>query len=380
MPMDIKEVKSEAPLTSYLMNKGARMNIPMNGAFELTPTCNFACRMCYVRKTFQEVQASPRPPMTMTDWLRVAEEGREMGLLYLLLTGGEPLNWPDFWPLYDKLSRMGFVLSINSNGSMIDGEAVRRFAERPPQRINITLYGASDETYYRLCGVRGAFGRVDSAITALREAGISVKLNCSLTPYNEGDLEEMVAHAQERSLILGAVTYMFPPVRRDSGSVGRNDRFTPREAAACHMKRYRLQQGEEMYQRFLREAAAGMAAPPGLDESCIDPMDGKVRCRAGKAAFWITWDGFMTPCGMMPEPKAELRGRSFREAWEETVGSSKAIRLSSVCETCPDKKMCHSCGAMAYAETGSFSGIPKYLCQMMEAMRTLAREESNHLS
>lgn len=378
--MDLKEVRYEAPLTTYLLNKASYKKIPLNGTFELTPMCNFTCRMCYVRKTKAEVLAHSRPMMTLAEWLRIAEEAREQGLLYLLLTGGEPFSWPDFWPLYSRLADMGLLVTINSNGSLIDEEAVRRLAEKPPVRINITLYGASDETYWRLCGARNVFSKVDRAITSLREAGVQVKLNCSLTPYNEGDLEDMNRYAVERGLILESNAYMFPPMRRDESSVGVNDRFTPEQAARCHIRRYRLQYGEETYRKYLRDVAAGMAVPPGLDESCVDPADGTIRCRAGKAAFWITWDGFMTPCGTMPHPKAEVCGRPFREAWEQTVKSSEAIRLSGVCAQCPNRALCHSCAAMAYAETGSFSGVPKYLCQMIEATRTLAQEEINHSS
>ena len=71
------------------------------------------------------------------------------------LTGGEPFLWPDFWKLYDALIHMGFLVSINTNGSLIDDEAIRKLQELPPTRVNITLYGASDATYERLCRREG---------------------------------------------------------------------------------------------------------------------------------------------------------------------------------------------------------------------------------
>lgn len=373
--LDLREVRYEAPLTQFLFEKASRQKIPLSGTFELSPVCNFSCRMCYVRKTAAEVAASPRPIMTLDRWLELARQARDAGMLYLLLTGGEPFLWPDFWPLYEQLHGMGFVISINTNGSLIDDAAVARLAKMPPSRINITLYGASDDTYYRLCGVHGAFDRVDHAITALRQAGILVKLNGSLTPQNAGDLPAMVRYGDSHGLIYEANAYMFPPLRRDPSMVGRNDRFTPRQAAQCHMRRYRLQYGEETYQKYLRDVVQGLAAPPGLEESCVDPRDGTIRCRAGKAAFWITWDGWMTPCGMMPQPRVDLTGRSFAQAWQQVVEQCAALRLSGVCTTCPNRQMCHSCAAMAMAETGTADGIPKYLCEMTLAMKDLARAE-----
>ena len=373
--MDLKEVRYEAPLTQYLFTKASQKKIPLSGTFELSPVCNFSCRMCYVRMTPSQVAAQSRPAMTLERWLSLAEQARASGMLYLLLTGGEPFLWPDFWPLYERLSEMGFLISINTNGSLIDEDAVARLRARPPTRLNITLYGASDKTYRSLCRADGVFTRVDRAITGLREAGLMVKLNCSLTPQNAGDLEAMVRYAERRGLILEVNTYMFPPLRRDPSQVGRNERFTPEEAARYHMERYRLMYGEETYDQYLHSVLRGIADPPGLDEACVDPVDGKIRCRAGKAAFWVTWDGWLTPCGMMTEPKVDLTGQPFDRAWQILTEESEQMRLSGVCGQCPDQDLCHSCAAMAQAETGSPGGIPLYLCRMVEAMKTLARQE-----
>ena len=104
-------------------------------------------------------------------------------------------------------------------------------------------------------------------------------------------------------------------------------------------------------------------------------MDGKVRCRAGKASFWITWDGWLTPCGMMNEPKFDITKKTFTENWENLIDESSSLTLSGVCNKCSNQKLCHSCAAVAAAETGKVSGIPQYLCEEMEAARKLAEEE-----
>ena len=145
--MDLKEVRYEAPLTQFLFQKATRGRVPLSGTFELTPLCNFSCPMCYVRQTAQQVADHPRPMLTLDQWLKLAEEAKEAGMLYLLLTGREPFLWPDFWPLYNRLIELGFLISINSNGSAIDEAAIERLRRRPPTRINITLYGAGEETY-----------------------------------------------------------------------------------------------------------------------------------------------------------------------------------------------------------------------------------------
>ena len=363
------------PLTDYLYVKACKMQIPLNGTFELSPVCNYSCRMCYVRKTQTEVQNSPRKILTLEDWRRIAKEARDAGMLELLLTGGEPLLWPDFWKLYEELADMGFLVSINTNGSLIDEKAIIRFRQRPPQKINITLYGASDETYRRLCRVDGVFTKVDNAIRGLMEAGLTVKINCSLTPDNVQDLDWIVDYAKERNTVLSVATYMFPPMRRDPSKIGINERFTPEDSTENLMRYLRRSRGEERYQRYLRSIMDGYAEPPGLESDCVDPVDGQIRCRAGKASFWITWDGWMLPCGMMVEPKADVKELSFAEAWKQVTDKSAAIRLSGLCDKCPNRDICHPCAAIAYAETGSFAGVPTYRCRAVQQMCRIAREE-----
>lgn len=364
--------RSTIPLTDFLFRKAGAAQIPFSGTFELSPVCNFSCKMCYVRKTAQEVRSSPRPPMTLENWLEIAKVGRDAGMLYVLLTGGEPLLWPHFWELYEQLIDMGMLVSINTNGSLIDEEAVARFRCRPPRRINLTVYGAGDETYEALCGAKHVFSRVDRAVDLLRQAQIPLKLNCSLTPQNAADLEKIVAYSKEKQLILQVADYMFPPVRRDETMVGRNERFTPQEAAHYRMEAYRLQFGQEAYEAWLEKIRGGSILPPGLDESCVDPMDGKIRCRAGKSSFWITWDGWLTPCGMMTRPRIDLHGRNFMEAWLELFGVCRELQTSGICAKCPDFELCHACAAMALAETGSHSEVPLYLCQVIGELKKAA--------
>ena len=170
-------------------------------------------------------------------------------------------------------------------------------------------------------------------------------------------------------------SYMFPPIRRDEEMVGENHRFTSEEYGTYHLKRYRLQYGEEKYFQMLNQIRKKSVPPPELDESCKDPVDGKIRCRAGKAAFWITWDGYLTPCGMMPAPKIDLYKKDFSTSWKELVEVSEKVSLSGVCETCQNRELCHTCAAIAMAETGDTGGIPTYLCKTVEVFQRIAERD-----
>lgn len=206
---------TEPRLSSYLHARACRSGTPLAGNFELTARCNFNCKMCYVHLTAEEQQRRGRE-LTADEWLAIAQEARSRGMLFLLLTGGEPLIRKDFRYLLTELKKMGLLVSVNSNGSLIDRDWLDFFRHEPPFRFNITLYGASDAAYERLCG-RPMFARVTENIRALRELGVGVKLNVSMTPYNVADMAEIYRIAQE----LGTPCSWPPTCSRLSGGTRR---------------------------------------------------------------------------------------------------------------------------------------------------------------
>ena len=378
-------------ITEYLHTKAARLGIPLNGTFEVTPLCNMNCRMCYVRMD-REQQESIAPLRTAEEWLELGRTAKERGMTYLLLTGGEPFLRPDFRQIMQGLHRMGFVLSINSNGTMIDEKTVEWLKETPPIRINITLYGASDETYGRLCRNPQGFTQVTKAIRLLKEAGILVKLNCSVTPYNAEDLEQIFAFAEKEELVVQATSYMFPPLRRDASKVGWNDRFSAEESAIQEAWINVYQNGREAYLKHM-ESEEMVSLSGDIEEDCMPvdeetPGNGdsekkegeRIRCRAGKCSFWVTWDGRFLPCGMLPGKNAlNVFEACFDAAWEQAKAEAAAIRLPVRCSTCSLKDKCRACAAMVYTESGNYHDVPVYRCQMAHAYAGACRQVEEEL-
>lgn len=355
----------EPKITEYLHIKASRAGIPLGGTFELTPCCNMACKMCYVRMTKQQ-QEAVAPLRTAGEWLELADEAKKQGLVYLLLTGGEPFLRPDFQEIMTGLGRMGLLISINSNGTMIDENVIAWLKQTPPCRVNVTLYGASDATYQRLCGNPNGYSQAVRGIRLLKEAGIPVKINCSVTPYNVDDLEGIFAFAKEEGLMVQATSYMFPPMRREPGMVGCNDRLSAEEAAYQSARIFCLQHGQEEYLQRMK-VYNRMTLPAELGEDCPDlPSEGDgIRCRAGKCSFWVTWDGRMLPCGMIPNNEApNVFQEDFISAWERVKRTVAAIRMAPKCSKCQLRDQCRPCAAMAMTETGKFDRIPEYRCQM----------------
>lgn len=355
-----------AQIVKNLWDKAGIKRIPLTGAFELLPTCNLSCKMCYVRKTQREVEeAGGLLPADF--WLETADEAMKLGLLFPLLTGGEPFLRKDFQEIFSGMLERGLQVSINSNGTLIDEAMAKWLGKHKPVRINLTLYGASEESYQNLCGNGQAFGKMRSAVEYLKRYGVPVKFNTSITRYNKDDLEAMMEFARSVDSPIEVAAYMFPPVRRDANMIGVNDRLSPEEAALIKVKADYLQNNLEW---FRGQAARYHCFVPPTEEMLSEQAEkegNEMGCRAGRCAFWIDWQGNLGSCGMYSSIRKSVAERSFEEVWKDIVEETDQIRYSPVCTNCPNYYLCHSCIAMVYNESGDINGRPEYLCRMNQA-------------
>lgn len=355
-----------------LWKKAGKQGIPLTAAFELLPVCNLSCKMCYVRKSMEDVRACGG----LKDaewWLQMAEEAGREGLLFPLLTGGEPFLHPEFREILTGIQKMGMQVTVNSNGTLIDRETAGWLGNHVPTRINITLYGASEETYQKLCGNGDAYRRVRNAVQWLKEYRIPVKFNASITPENVDDLEKIIAYAKEVESPVQMTTYMFPPVRRDYRMVGMNDRLSPEEAGLAKVKADYLQSDEEWFQGMARRFR-NFVPLDQIDFTAAGHREIKMSCRAGHCSFWLDWQGNMVNCGMYGSVKIPMEGRSFSDAWRELREQTEQVRYAPYCAVCPNFWLCHTCIAMVSNECGDTDGRPEYLCRMNEAMSKYYQE------
>lgn len=349
-----------------MLSRAATKGRPLNGSLELLPLCNMNCDMCYIRMSPEEMKKSGRLH-TADEWIRLAREMEEAGVLFLLLTGGEPLLFQDFRRLYQELRQMGMILTINTNGTLLDEEWADFFGKYKPRRINITLYGSDDTAYEKLCHYPGGFSRTVRAIRLLRERGVDVKINGSVTKDNRDDMEAIYRIGRELDAPVHMDTYMLPGLHERNLSFEKQSRLTPEDAAAADIY---MRQMETEPEAFLWYAQNILAQ---IEQENITYPD-QITCLAGNCSFAISWKGDMRPCVTFDKPAVSVFEKSFEPAWKEISQEAKKLRVSEICVTCSLRPACKTCPASAYLETGSCDGVPEYLCRYTKEFVRLLRE------
>lgn len=159
-------------------------------SYELNMGCNFACRHCYLGlKEFAGLDWAARE--------RVLTVIRDSGALWLQLTGGEPTIDKLFADTYSRAFELGMMMELLTNGSRLSSPAILDLlTSRPPHRVTLSVYGATEASYDALTQRRGAYKSFMTGLLAAREAGLPLDLSIVVTAGNAHEIDAMHAMAE----------------------------------------------------------------------------------------------------------------------------------------------------------------------------------------
>lgn len=323
------------------LNKWAKINkIPLNMTLELTPFCNFSCVMCYVRLN-REQAAAQGELLSAEQWIEIAEQAKEMGTLNITLTGGEPFTHPEFWTIYEKLNKMGFLISILSNGSMIDESVMEKFQKYGmPYFVKLTMYGASEETYRRTCGCADGFTRVTKTVELLKKAGTPLNLTATIVRENAEDLQQIYEFARRHGVPLQH-TVTVVKSSRGASNTAVDSRFS--------------------FDEFTEELTMET-----LEKNKFPPLDSPFAwCNPFGTSLWMTWNGRLQLCSFLSVPSIVWSGNLQRD-WNALMEKGNELRSPPECADCEWSMFCQRCPGILCAESGHPERIDKDLCRTAE--------------
>jgi MoaA/NifB/PqqE/SkfB family radical SAM enzyme len=281
---------------------------------ELTYRCNLDCFFCY-----NDVGSVGRP-LSREAYFQLFEDLAAMQVMNLTLSGGEPLAHPDFLALGRKARELGFVVRIKSNGHALRGELLRRVKEEvDPFIVEVSLHGATAATHDRQTRVPGSFERLLANLGEMAALGLRVKVNTTLTAWNEDEIEGMFDLVES----LGLVFQVDPEVSpRDDGDREPLAVSPSREGV---LRLFRVQE-----ERARKEMAESSAAPAstvarGADDGAAPAAIHK-HCGAGSSGIAVDPYGNVYPCVQWRRPVGNLHERRIGEIW------SQGTRLAEIRE------------------------------------------------
>ncbi len=130
---------------------------PKSLLWDITTECNLRCKHCYNAKYWSKSMRSRE--LSTTDALRTIDAACDFGIRHIHFLGGEPLTRPDLQYLIDYVKNRALVVSINTNGLLLEPPTVNWIIQAGVDQITISLDGVTAEENDAVRG-RGSFDNV----------------------------------------------------------------------------------------------------------------------------------------------------------------------------------------------------------------------------
>lgn len=339
---------------------------------ETTARCNNDCRHCYINLPAGDKKAKTKE-LSVEEIVDVAGQAVSLGALWCLLTGGEPLLREDFSDLYLRLKKMGLLVSVFTNATLVSDEHIRLFKKFPPKNIEVSVYGVTKETYEAVTRRPGSFEAFSRGLALLLENGVPVRLKAMALRSNAHELAAIADFCRARTKDY----FRFDPFlhMRYDGDRKRNteieaERLSPDEIVA-------LERADPERSKALKERGCELILAEEHEPGCSH----LIKCGAGNDSLVLGSDGRVRLCYSLCHPDCvyDLRTGSLRDAFLSFVPAVRDMRSTreefrTNCNGCPIINLCLWCPAHAHLETGELDKHVDYFCRVAHAREKMIAE------
>jgi pyrroloquinoline quinone biosynthesis protein E len=284
--------------------------------------------------------------LTTEEWKRVFTEARELGVLQLGLSGGEPLARKDLEVLAAHAHVLGLYTTLVTSGVGLTPERAKALRQAGLEHVQISIQDSDPEMADRLAGMR-AVGHKEAAVAIVRELGFALSINAVLHRANLdriGDIIELAATLGADRLELANTQYYGWALENRKALLPTSAQVAAAQAVA-----------DDAIQRY-RGRMQILYVLPDYYESYPKPCYGGW----GSVYLVVAPDGQTLPCHGATHITTlhfdNVRERSLGWIWTESP-AFQAYRgdewMSEPCRSCPRKAIDFGgCRCQAFALTG----------------------------
>ncbi|HWB60366.1 MAG TPA: TIGR04053 family radical SAM/SPASM domain-containing protein [Chthoniobacteraceae bacterium] len=316
--------------------------------WEVTRACALACNHCRAEAI---ARADPNELNLQEAERFIDQVARAMPKIFIL-TGGDPMYRRDLVHLIEYATRKGLRVAMSPSATPRFLKAdLGVFKDAGLKAISLSLDGASRESHDAFRGVRGTWGWTLQAFRAVRQAGISLQINTTITRRNLGEYNAFVAMLDQLQPDVWSLFQLVPTGRGKSGDLltGRQmeDLFN-RLCDLAPVVPYKIKTTEGMH--FRRVALQRWEQSGGARPSISTISD-------GRGFVFVSHTGEIFPSGFLPISAGNVRAYELIDIYRNAplfLELRDLSRLKGKCGRCEYRAICGGSRARAYAMTGDY--------------------------
>ncbi len=267
------------------MAKELGHNVPYTILIDPTSNCNLRCKGCWAG-AYEKQQS-----LSFEEVDRIVSEAKELGIYFIVMSGGEPTMWPHLEDLCRKHYDVAFM--IYTNGTLIDEETAKWMREAGNITPAFSLEGGREATDQRRG--KGVFDKIMTAMDHLKENGVAFGFSVTITTENAEEVysDDFIDYMIEKGALYGWSFHYIP--------IGSNPDFslmiTPEQRAALVDRVHQVRTNKPIQ-------IADFWNDGELTRGCI---------AGGRRYFHINASGDVEPCAFVHFTVDNIKGKSLKE-------------------------------------------------------------------
>jgi len=272
---------------------------PSQLGVDVTNRCNMKCRHCFNLSGTRLL----RDELTDAELLDLAHQIAAFSPIGMCICGGEPLLRPNLvCEMVSILSPHVQQINMVTNGLLVTPRIARRLKEAGIYGVQVSLDGATPESYEFLRMVPGGFQKAVRGIGLLKDAGIETAVAFAPTRRNIDELDEFLDFVQQ----LGVTEVRTQPMMIFGEGIVHARDIVPTE---------------EQYRRFVRSIhKRNWESEDGVLVDWGDPIDHYIRFTTvlpePNMFAEVKADGALGVSTYLPLYVGNIRRHTFNEYWE----------------------------------------------------------------
>lgn len=334
--------------------------------WETTQACDLACRHCRAsaQKEHDPLALSHSEARTLLEQVRSFSDPPPL----FVFTGGDPFKRTDLFDLVQYGSELGLRPAVSPSATPLLTRAnLARLKECGARAISLSLDASQERAHDAFRGVAGSYALTMRGCELVREVGLKLQVNTTVTRHNLADLPSLVKLLVPLELMTWSVFFLVPTGRaqhQDAISAEECEevmhflvdasRYLPLKATeGHHYKRVLLQRQnapgpDNELRRELRGLSSAWSPRAAARRT---PM----HINSGDGFVFISHRGEVFPSGFLPLSAGNVRRANLVDLYRHSPLFELMRNTSDLkgrCGACEFRSVCGGSRSRAYATTG----------------------------